>query len=245
MKKTRKGNAELAGKMAAYAATALSALAVANPASAAIIYNGPHNVDVPVIGSVSINLDGDANDDFRFAVYSYNYTNSQLWKMSATGLNSAQFINARHGFYNSDVINLPAGYNIKGTLQHSGTRYWTSTSQTVAGSTVDGGSTGNFTNKPGYMGVRFHSEQCQGSDWNYGWVYLDANGSGSTFGSATIVDWAYESQCNTPIDAGAKASAGPVAPVKVPTLDQWGMLALTALLSGAAILRMKKEQDRA
>lgn len=241
MKKTRKGKAELAGKMAAYAATAVSALAVANPASAAIVYNGPHNVDVPSNSTISIDINGDLTDDFRF------FMNSDgTWGMSVAGLYSAQFINATGGYYNSDVINLPEGYNIKGTLQHPGTRYWTSYSQTVAGSTVDGVSTtGNFTNTPGYMGVRFHSEQCQGSDWNYGWIYLDVNGSGGTFGSATIVDWAYESECNTPIDAGAKASAGPVAPVNVPTLDQWGMLALTALLSGAAILRMKKEHDRA
>jgi hypothetical protein len=239
MKKIKQNKTELAKKMAAYAATALSALAVAQPAAAAIQHNGPHNVPVPANGSVDINLDGDANADFHFSLT----TDNTGWSLSVSGLNSAQFINAQPGNYNSDVMNLPAGYNIRGTLANPGTRYWTGAGQTVAGTYTNGGSTGNFSNAPGYMGVRFHTAACQGANWNYGWIHITATGSGGVLGSARIDDWAYESACNTAIAAGDVGA--PVRATSVPTLDQWGLLALTALLSGAAIHRLKKGQVKA
>ena len=46
MGKLKQNKTELAKKMAAYAATALSALTVAQPASAAIVYSGPQNLSL-------------------------------------------------------------------------------------------------------------------------------------------------------------------------------------------------------
>jgi hypothetical protein len=245
LKKPKRNKTDLARKMAAYTVTAFSALTVAQPATAAIQYNGPHNIPVPRNVPVSINLNGDANADFGFALISYTSTctpncpspnSSPPWAMIAVGLSSAEFIYAKNSTTQTGVMNLPQGYNIKGTLAQAATRTWTSTFAGMAGS-VYGSLIGNFTNIPGYKGVRFHSNACQGTNWHYGWIRINARSGPPA--SATIEDWAYETRCNSPIAAGVKPQAAQ--PVNVPTLDQWGMLALTALLSGAAILRMKKE----
>jgi hypothetical protein len=49
------------------------------------------------------------------------------------------------------------------------------------------------------------------------------------------------------IAAGATSSPtpAPTPPVNVPALDEWGRVALAALLSGTAIRRMKKRQPKA
>lgn len=234
MKKRRQDKTKLAAKMAAYAATALSALTVAYPASATVVHNGPHNVIVPVNGNVTINLDEDTNNDFRFSLT----TKANTWSLSATGLNSGQFI-AYKG-----VENLSSGYSIKNTLGKD--HHWISAPNSVAGSSSYGGF-GQFTNTPGYMGVRFHTAQCRRTNWNYGWISIEADGSDGKPGTVQIVDWAYESDCNTAIKAGATTSSPttPPKPVSVPTLDEWGMLALATLLSGTAIRRMKKGQAKA
>jgi hypothetical protein len=268
VKEKKRDNKDLAAKMAAYAATALSALAVAHPASAAIVYNGPHNISVPAKSSRSIDLDGNLTNDFQFRLNTFHttYTYSTYtyatytyptytfptytpfiphflfvfasWQMFAKGSNG-QFVNGSGG-----VVNLPAGYSIKGSLQHSTSRSWKSSSKLMASSSNYGFTSGNFTNKKGYMGVRFHSAQCPTgtSNWNYGWIYIDAEGSGGRPNTSVpqIVDWAYETNCNTPIKAGAIPPPEPV-----PALDEWGMIALAALLSGTAIRRMKKGQSKA
>jgi hypothetical protein len=238
MKEKKQNNTALAAKMAAYAAAALSALAVAHPASAAIVYNGPHNISVPANGSRSIDLDGDTNNDFQFS--STYISAAPLWVLKASGLNGAQFISYK------GVQNLPSGYSIKSSLGKS--IVWASAPTGVAGSSSYG-PVGQFTNTPGYMGVRFHTAQCKGTSWNYGWIYIDAEGSGGVPNTSVpqIVDWAYESDCDTAIKAGATTSPAPPPsrPVSVPALDEWGMIALAALLSGTAIRRMTKGQSKA
>jgi len=112
---------------------------------------------------------------------------------------------------------------------------WDSDYNTLAGNTSTGG---NFNNTNGYIGVRFHSNACQGNNWHYGWIHFTNAGTLDS----TIDSWAYESTCNTQIPAGAQAT---VEPTSVPTLDQWGMLIMAGLLSGAAIYRMRKNQKEA
>ena len=231
MKKERQNNTKLATKMAAYAATALSALAVANPVSAAIVYNGPHTIDVPINGNIPVNLDGDANDDVRLTL-----TSGASWSFRATGVNSGRFIEYK------GVEHLAAGYLIQKSLGKS--IQWNAGPEPLAGSSSYG-TLGRFTNNPGYMGVRFHTAQCQGTDWNYGWISIHADGSGGHPGTVQIVDWAYEADCNTAIEAGATVSpAPPPPPVPVPTLDEWALIALVALLSGTGLSRMKKGQTK-
>jgi hypothetical protein len=241
VKEKKRNNKDLAARMAAYATTALAALAVAHPASAAIVYSGPQNLSVPFNGNRTINLDGDANNDFNFSAKTHVYLISNSgttvtayrWALSASGLNG-EFIS----YAKKNVMNLPSGYSIKNTLLGK-YDYWTHTKQVVEGSGEFSGNFGSFNTTPGYMGIRFHAN-CTGSDnWNYGWISIIAQGSGGKPVTLQIVDWAYETNCNTPIKAGAIPPPEPV-----PTLDEWGMIALAALLSGTAIRRMKKGQSK-
>lgn len=68
------------------------------------------------------------------------------------------------------------------------------------------------TNTEGYLGVRFHTSSGQ----HYGWVHVrmpKQDASLSEF-SPVVLDWAYESQPDTPIKAGAM----PVAPITLPQI---------------------------
>lgn len=240
MKKANKN--ELATKIMAYGATAASLLVVAQPAAAAIVYSGAKNIAVNAANTpVNLDLNNDGTDDFRFinsiSTVAGNMTN---WWQDIYGLGGAQFIFATTDVNgnNSDPLNLPAGYNIKSAL--SGTHSWGSDYNTMAGS---GSTSGNFNLKSGYVGVRFHSAACQGSNWNYGWIHFANTGNMSTTMSSTIDGWAYESSCDTAINAGAGVTAP--ARLNVPTLDQWGMLLMAGLLSGAALYRVRKDQKKA
>ena len=52
----------------------------------------------------------------------------------------------------------------------------------------------------------------------------------------TVIDWAYEDTCGS-IPAGDRGA--PLIPV--PTLNQWGLLALVALLAGAGVMVLRKQ----
>ncbi len=239
MKNSKKGKAKLAAKMAAYAATAVSALAVAHPASAAIQYSGPQNLSLNNVNSLrNIDLNNDGTTDFHFT----NTSRTNGFWQGLKSNNSNQFLQSsgygpgtgNPGYGHTDAAFLPQNYQIAGVPANTFI-HWSTGSEPVAG-TYNGytGSSGSFNNRTGFIGVRFHSAQCQAANWNYGWIRF----TNIDVQDSTIVDWAYESTCNTPIAAGDTTAAAPEA---VPTLDEWGMLALAGLLSGAAVLRMKKK----
>jgi hypothetical protein len=228
VKINKRKKSELAAKIMAYGTSAASLLSVAQPASAAVVYSGAQNLSLTT-SNVDVDLNSDGTDDFRFDGYS-----SDGWSQSISGLNGSfiaatTYINGNH----SDPMNLAAGYNIQSAL--GSTQEWDSGSNTLAGS---GSSDGNFNNTSGYIGVRFHSNSCQGSNWHYGWIQFTNNGRVD----GTINDWAYEECCNTPIEAGQTSGGGCQ---QVPTLGEWGMMIMAGLLSGAAIYRLRKEQKKA
>jgi hypothetical protein len=227
---------ELAAKIMAYGATAAGLLAVAQPASAAVVYSGAQNLPLSYPGNTQqdIDLNNDGTDDFSFNALSYGYYQN----FSANSSN--QFIRSNDGtrpgptLGHSDAANLPLNYVIQSGLP-AVSLAWTTNGEPVAGNYYSGGS---FNNATGYLGVRFHSAACTGSDWNYGWIQF----SNAGLNNGTIIDWAYESTCNTQI----LTAQGSTAPTRdVPTLDQWGMLIMTGLLSGAAIYRMRKDRKKA
>ncbi len=92
---------------------------------------------------------------------------------------------------------------------------------------------GNFTATTGYLGVRFESPSCSNGNYHYGWIRFSESADGS---QGTIIDWAYEDQCNTPIHVQAQATT-------VPTLNQSGLLALVALLAGSGAVAMRRREE--
>jgi hypothetical protein len=232
-KKGFKGTLEK--QLKAYSVAAAGVLALAPSADAAIHNSGIENLPVNSSTSQNIDLDNDGNNDFSFKPIIYPSVN--LIEMGA-GTNG--FIATSH--VNSDVANVSSNYLIGPTL--TGTRtFW----RTVAySSTLNGtqngsiGTNGNFNNTTGFIGVRFHSAACPGSEWNYGWIHYRGRTTVGSLQSGTIIDWGYEDQCNTAIAAGA----GRVTPTSVPTLNQWGTIIFALLLGGLAARILQKQEKK-
>ncbi len=88
-------------------------------------------------------------------------------------------------------------------------------------------------NASGFIGFRF--EDCV--PMLYGWMRVS---QGSADGSSmNIVDWAVETS-GAPILAGDIVGAPAVG---VPTLNQWGLFALIALLAGAGVRMLRKKEE--
>jgi len=143
------------------------------------------------------------------------------------------------------IQNLPSGYSIRSlaswySAAFLGVDARAAFSTHTAGSGFTPAYTitydfGNFKGTTGYLGVRFQSASCTGTNWHYGWIRFSAAADAS---QGTVIDWAYEDQCNTPILAGAGAPQ-----VAVPTLNQWGVLALVALLAGSGAVAMRRREE--
>jgi len=148
---------------------------------------------------------GDATTDFKFA-YENWFSSASSWGKGPylKGQNGAGHIWGAGPAYCTDAIRLASNYQIKPTLANNNfhwvTNYWDSLNGTFTGKTNN--CQGNFNNATGLLGVRFHTGACQGSNFNYGWIRY----RGDTISSGTIIDWAYEDQCNIAIASGA---AGP------------------------------------
>ncbi len=236
-KRTKK---DIRKKVMAYTAAA-GALAMAPLSEAAIVYSGPQNLTVNSSNTLrNIDLNSDAQNDFRF---SYSYYSGYSWGVvNILNLYSNQFIQSdgavgtgNPGYGNSDAAFLPQNYAIGPNLAATFV-YWTAGSEPLAGT---GYSTqGSFINRTGFLGVRFHSAQCQGANWNYGWIRFSNTGGPN----GNIVDWAYENACNTPIPAGATANQQqPATPV--PTINEWGMIGMAGLLGAAAVNQLRKRKE--
>jgi len=144
------------------------------------------------------------------------------------------------------IQNLPSGYSIRSlaswySAAFLGVDIQKAFSTHTAGSSFTPTASftydfGNFKGTTGYLGVRFQSATCTGTNYHYGWIRFSAAADAS---QGTVIDWAYEDQCNTPILAGA----GLPQQVTVPTLNQWGLLALVALLAGSGALAMRRREE--
>ncbi len=135
------------------------------------------------------------------------------------------------------VVDLPTNYAIGPTVVNYS---WTGEDGTVFSSTG-----GPFFGQVGCIGVRFRYTGMGG--YYYGWIRFDGR-SAPTAG--TIVDWAYEDTINSPINAGAIGGGQSVScsqieeasPATVPTLNQWGLLALIGLLAGGGAMALRKRE---
>ena len=225
------GKKKFSKKIAAYSAAAAGVLALAPAAHAAVQYSGPRNLTVNPGGVVNVDINGDATNDF--AVNADSGSSGSVCLSDLTS--NAQHIDISA---NNDPANLGAGYAISNTLANPANHYWThSTSDTLA--SVTGNTDGNFDKTTGFIGIRFNPGDCSPGSFHYGWIRF----TGLTPNSGTIVDWAYDDACDTPILAGA--GAVPVAATPVPTVTEWGAIGMAAALAGAAALRLRKGKKEA
>ncbi len=214
-------------KLLGYLAAAAGALAISTPAEAVIHYSGVRNLVVDNnTDYVGVDLNGDGIDDFGFSYFSSPALLVLYPLFNSTFEDTNSFI---YYFYYYSVANLKHGFIIKNDLPYS--YYWTNTSSGYLASHYGGY---NFANATGYIGVRFHSAECNGTDWHYGWIQFEGAADASW---GKIIDWAYEDECNKPIIAGDRGERA-----SVPVLDPVGAAGLAVLLGGAGALGLKRRK---
>jgi len=223
-----------------YSAAAAGVFALAPSAEALIHYSGIQNL--PVNSSTSQDIDFDGNGpQFRIRYYSgpgFGFYGLGLYGLLASAQQiKGTFINP-NTYYHSDPLNLSANYQIGPTLANAPRAVWAHQYFGTLNATQYGNTSshGNFINATGYIGVRFQTT----CGLAYGWIhYQGVTTPGGDTSTGTIIDWAYEDNCQ-PIPAGQTQTQ---TPVNVPTLNQWGMIIFVFLLAGLAMKRLKKEAE--
>ncbi len=253
MSKSKKRQS-LEKKLKAYSAVAAGTLLLAPSANAAVQYSGIQNIQVNANNTpVFLDLDINATNDFSFSYDTFYYGKQHFIEGIGSGnsvIDSWVSIFAppliqdpsrvpKSYFFNA---NLPSNYNIQDSLQAS--KRWStfgipdlsySGLQDVLPpgvAAVSTGPEGNFIDTSGYIGIRFDTACGEA----FGWIQYAANADAT---NGTIIDWAYEDNCGAPILAGDQGAPA----VGVPTLNQWGLFALVALLAGAGVMRLRKQEE--
>lgn len=214
----------------AYSMAAAGALALAPAAEAAVIYGSGPLAVFP--GSAqTLDIDGDGNVDFMVDTYTFG-SFVYFVRLSSYGYSGSGHINE---FTHNDPANLPTNYLIGPTL--NGANFWDSNPREILNGSLTDQSTptstmGNFNGATGLIGVMFNSSAC--GNPTYAWIRYQ----GLTRLTGTVIDWAYEDNCQ-PI------MAGEMPPADVPALDKWGALAMVALMSGAAAVALRRKERKA
>jgi len=221
---------KLQKRLSAYSALAAGVLAVVPSAEAAIQYSGTQNLSVnssttPVV----VDMNGDMSNDFQFSYLSNLYGVGSGLGMSALG-NAGAILRSSSG--HSDWANLSANYSIRSNINSA--LSWSNGFEPLAGVSSTFGSF-NSNGSQGYLGVRFTSSTCNNGDFHYGWIQWRTDTRAT---QGTIIDWAYETTCNTPILAGAGQQA-----VAVPAMDRWGLIALISAIFIVAARMFKKQES--
>jgi hypothetical protein len=226
---TGKGD-KLQKRLSAYSALAAGVLAVVPSAEAAIQHSGVQNLTVNSSTTpVFVDMDGDSNNDFEFT-----HTTNMYSAQSGLGLNAlggaSVIIMSDTG--HSDWANLAANYSIRSNINSP--LSWEDGWEPLAGYYYTSGSF-NSNGVQGYLGVRFTSSTCNNGNFHYGWIQWRTDNSTT---QGTVVDWAYETTCNTRILAGAGQQA-----VAVPAMDRWGLIALISAIFIVAARMFKKQES--
>jgi hypothetical protein len=213
----------------AYAAAAVGALALVPAAEAVVHYSGPENLTLnPQNSPVTVDLNSDGANDFSFSAVSNTQKNAEGYSavflsLSKSGTGAIGSVGPYNYFY---PARFATGYKIQNSLQNThliwsnrsyGTLEW------------EGSKYGNFNNATGCVGVRFNTD----NGVRYGWIRFQ----GTSPSSGVIKDWAYEDS-GGPIDA----CVVPKQAVNVPTLNQWGIMVLIALLAGMSLKALKTDK---
>ena len=213
------------------AASGVAALAVAPAAEANIVHSGPQNIVLTSMGSTYpnvtyLNIDGDADIDFR--------ANIVLGSLGGP-IRTANFFRSSSSASVLNTISAPnrvkalsASYSVVST---PATGNWTSSGKLGKYAQIFPPATGQFPGAgPKFIGIQFDNA----GQTHFGWVQVMVAPDVSM---VTIVDWAWDDTPNTAIHAGSTSSGGAQV---VPTLNEWGLMVLTGLLAGAAVLKGRK-----
>lgn len=212
---------------AVFTAAAGAALTAAESADAAPVFSGTQNIMLTRTttsgsSSVLLDLNGDSQDDFRV----------RLAYGSSGGL--AEIYGFFNGDFNGilsagggDAARLPSSVTVSsgaGVFDNFG-RMLFSFNGSITGGVWPGG---NPTSTSGFAGVEFFDTS---GDLHYGWLRLKLrNDAGGIPDKVTVVEWAYESEADTPIH---------IQPVPEPS--SLGLLAMGA--AGVAAFRRRKRND--
>lgn len=188
-----------------FAASAAAGIGVAIlcplPAEAAIQYSGPQNLPINANNNyIALDIDGNGIYDFNFNFNSFiDATQSFRSVNMAPEISGNGWIDViEHG----DPARLSVNYNVQTALPNTDLFAWDSPANedTLAGTSF--GNTydtfGDFNGQRGYIGVRFTSPACDNGNYHYGWIQFET----TLPPAGNIIDWAYESSCNTPILTG-------------------------------------------
>lgn len=192
-------------------------LAASFDADAAIVYSGPENLTATASSMRTAFGDSSAS-----VLVELGLSVPPLSFVASVGVltPNSQFAAVRVGPSSPNAVyrpNLPGGGNglevqpgvVINSDEVSG--FWTDTNPEVAFEFVSALSPGGQREGEWQDGdaklIAFRVSP-DGLDYNYGWVRLRLNtvsvdASGTNVASLTLVDWAYESDANTPIVAGA------------------------------------------
>jgi len=224
-------------------------MAVTAPAQAAIHWSGPKDLLLNRDHTpVAVDLNGDGIADFSFlhlgTVYSgyydtatYRYTAQIMGIIGTTG-NSAigsTYYPVPYRLQQGDMVSQGmAGAWAPFGLLAAGVYYWTHTAGTSTYSSSY--RLGNFINQEGFVGVRFQID----GNTHYGWIAFEGTWDPPGWSEGRIAGWAYEDVPDTAIAAGDQGAVVP----PIPTLNEWGMIFLAALIvaSGAYLLKNRREE---
>ena len=200
------------------------ALMASTPSQAAIMYSGKKDVTQPLPSPLGTSK-GVVNDAITGADINFGWSLSNTGHLSA-GLSSASSnLGIAHsgstGF--DKTVGLASSYSLGDTIGPGS--YKSSPNQTVL---FDYDTSTQFyqghwaLGTTAFAGVR----AATGSDYRYGWMRITTPSSLDAGASLTLVDWAFETELNTPIMAGD----GIPAPAPLPALGAAAALAASRRL---------------
>jgi len=229
----KKKTAGFERKLRAYSAAAAGLLVLAPAADAAIRYSGPMSITVDSgnpLGFVDINNDGTNDFGVKYFTNTTTTTTTTTYFLKGHLILGYNYSNQAILTGSSPFVdNLPSQYLIKSSL--SSPRLWKYAGIMDIYSSYEGSvyGAGQFLGTHGCIGVRFLTP----GGMRYGWI---GYGAAADAGQGTITGWAYE-------DTGAPISACDTGLITtVPTLNQWGMMALIALLAGGAVTALRRRE---
>lgn len=191
---------------------ASAAIALQTQAQAEIIYTNGPSFEIPLMGgsrSVDINHDGAADFVFRSVapLSTFNVPSSgSSWPFHFDAAGTNQFLMSDYALVQSSGVlissNAPSGpkWSAPGASAPL-TAHWLR----KIGETASEGWNGSLGElKDGYLGVRFHAAD----GLHYGWIRVRLPKTANNTNQITlplspiVVDWAYETRANVPIQVG-------------------------------------------
>jgi len=191
----------------------------AAPATASIIWSGTIEQQLgvgPVSYTYPLDINDDGVDDFIF-----NHYSQQLFFDPIDGNAGITHQIADGNYYHDDYVTLSAGILV-GSNPEDLSHYWWGGEDMLVGYMwfyygLD--FKGSFVNTTGYLGLSFDIE----GETHYGWLRLshDLDAPNGGYLHLTVHDWAWETEPNTPIVAGAVPEPASVVLALLGAMSVW------------------------